>query len=446
MGTKSFRLFVLVACMLAFSTVLPGPVGKCAAADQNVLKFGSMVPLAFKEGTEIKKWNDLFAKMVNEKGGLDVGGKKYQVQFFVYDVAYFDSAKTLSAVQKAIHQDGVKYLINSFGEVYNLAVVHADQNKVLEIGIGFGNETVGTKYQYFFRPLGGYYTAASNYLIMRDFVKKGAKTGIVCTTDNEMGHVVAKQYGDADAMAGLKMLQPVFFGMDTVDYGPIATKIKSLNVDVVDYGAAAGDQVVSLTAALKDAGWKGFIFPGAGINPTTFANIIKRVGSYFDGAEMFYTDPRGIPVVMKDPEMKELVDRYQKEYGEFRTEGCLWLSGWFAVKQAMAATKSVDPTVLKDYLGKSPKAILTLTGYCQLYARPDIGQVRTTDGGPGNGIGVVKNGKLEYVLQKTTKDEYIATIKVHKLQDVYKKHWEKYGKPTFPNEPSSLDFSDLDKP
>lgn len=446
MCRMALRTFVIVVCMLAFAAVLPGLAGHSAAAEsQNVLKFGSLVPLAFKEGVEIKKWHDLFAKIINEQGGLSVGGKKYQVQFFTYDVAYYDSAKTISAIQKGIYQDGVKYFIDNFGDVYNLSALHADQNKVLYLGVGFGDETVGTKYQYFFRPLGGYYTAASNYLIMKDFVQKGAKTGIVCTQDNDMGHVVAVQYGAADAMAGLKMVNPIFFGMDTVDYGPIATKLKSLNVDVIDFGAAAGDQVVSLTAALKDAGWKGFIFPGAGINPTTFANIIKRVGSYFDGAEMLYTDPRGTPIVMKDPEMKGLIDRYIKEYGEFRTEGCLWLTGWFTVKEAMMNTKSVDPTVLKDYLAKGPRGTLTLTGYCQLYARPDINQFRTTDGGPGNGRGVVKNGKLEYAGQITTKDEYIATIKVHKLQDLYEKYWEKYGKPKFPNEPNTLDYSDLTK-
>ena len=443
---KTGRRSVVFVGVLAMVLGMLLPVARDAAAQaQDVLKFGSLVPIMLKEGVEIKKWNDLFAKMANEKGGLAVGGKKYKVEFFTYDVGYDDAAKTLAAVQKAIHQDGVKYLVDIFGDHYVLTAVHADQNKVIDMGIGFGNETVGTKYQYFFRPLGGYFTAASNYLISRDFVKKGAKTSLVCTIDSEMGHVVAAQYGAADAMAGLKLIPPVFFGMDTVDYGPIATKVKSLNPDVVDFGAAVGDQIVNLVGALKDAGWKGFIFPGAAINPTTYANIIKRVGSYFDGSEMFYNDPRGIPLVAKDPEMKELIDRYIKEYGEFRTEGCLWLTGWFTVKDAMLVTKSVDPVVLKDYLAKGPRAPLTLSGYSQLYARPDINQFRTTDGGPGNGRGVVKNEKLEYIGQITTKDQYIATIKVHKLVDVYQKYWDQYGKPKFPNEPSELDFSDLTK-
>jgi hypothetical protein len=57
----------------------------------------------------------------------------------------------------------------------------------------------------------------------------------------------------------------------------------------------------------------------------------------------------------------------------------------------------------------------------------------------------VKNGKLEFVGQITAKDEYLATIKVHKLADEYQKYWDQYGKPKFSNEPSTLEFSDLTK-
>jgi hypothetical protein len=45
----------------------------------------------------------------------------------------------------------------------------------------------------------------------------------------------------------------------------------------------------------------------------------------------------------------------------------------------------------------------------------------------------------------TAKDNYIATIKLHKQQDVYQKYWDKYGKPKFPNEASVLDYPDLTK-
>ena len=291
--SKKALLVVGLSIFFFLSTLALPQLGRAQA--QNVLKFGSLVPLMLKEGVEIKKWHDLFAKMVNEKGGLTIGGKKYTVQFFTYDVGYMDSAKTLAAVQKAILQDGVKYLIDNFGDVYNLTVVHADQNKVLYLGVGFGDETVSTKYQYFFRPLGGYFTSATNYLLGLDFLKKGAKTGVVCTVDTEIGRVAAVQYGGGEAMAGLKM-----HAADLLRHGH--GRLRSHRDEDKEPqrrhgGLRRGRGRPGRQPYLRPqgCGMEGVIFPGAGINPTTFANIVKRVGSYFDGSEMLFTDPGAFP-------------------------------------------------------------------------------------------------------------------------------------------------------
>ena len=441
MSKMNWKLFVLV---LTLVVSLPMMMARQSEA-QEVLKFGSLVPLMIKEGLEIKKWNELFAKMITEQGGWLIGGQRYKVEFYTYDVAYWDQTKTLAAVEKGIYQDGVKIFTNDFGDVPDLTALNANKNKVLVLGVGFGDDIVSTKYQYFFRPFGGFFTSGTNYLIGRDFYNKGARSTLACTMEGEMGRIAAEQYTGAEALAGLKVLPPVFFGADTVDYGPIATKIKSLNPDMVDFVVSAGDQVVNLATALKDAGWKGFIFPGAGINQTTLANIVKRVGSWFDGTEMLYFDPRGTPVVAQNPEMKALMDRYTKEYGEFQTEGCAWVAGWFSVKDAINATQSADPAVLKNYLEKGTKGPLSLTGYSQLFARPDIKQYRTTDGGPPSGRGIIKNGKLEYVGQITAKDQYLVTIKYRKLVDVYQRYWDQYGKPNFGSEKSTFDYADLTK-
>jgi ABC-type branched-subunit amino acid transport system substrate-binding protein len=442
MSKMSQKLFVLIlALVVSLSMMVAHP----AEAQQKVLKFGSLVPMMIKEGLEMKKWNDLFAKMMNEQGGWLIGGQRYKVEFYTYDVGYQDQTKTVAAVERAIYQDGVTIFADNFGDIYTFTALNADKNKVLVLGVGFGDEVVSTKYQYFFRPFGGFFTAGTNYLIGRDFYNKGARSTVACTLDNEIGHISAEQYTGAEALAGLKVLPPIFYGADTVDFGPIATKIKSLNPDMVDFVVSVGDQVVNLASALKDAGWKGFIFPGAGINQVTLGNIVKRVGSWFDGTEMLYFDPRGIPIVAQDKEMKALMDRYVKEYGEFHPEGCVWVAGWFTVKDAINATQSVDTTVLKDYMAKGHKPPLSFGGYSQLFARPDIGQYRTVDGAPASGRGIIKNGKLEYLGQITTKDQYLVTIKYRKLQDVYQKYWDQYGKPNFATEKSTFDFADLTK-
>ncbi len=444
MGKTNRKLSVIVVALALVFALSMFTVGRTEAAD-NVLRIGSLNPLIIKEGLEQKKWHDLFTKIVNEQGGLKVGGKAYKVEFFTYDVAFEDPTKTMAALQKAIHQDKVTILIDNFGSIDSIVANQADQNKVLVLGMGPSDEPITTKHQYFFRPVGGFYIAGTNYLIARDFVKKGAKSSVVCTIDTENGRVTAERYGQAEQLAGLKVLPPIFFSVDTVDFGPIATKIKSLNPDFVDFGVNFGPTILNPVVALKDVGWKGFIFPGSILSDDLIKSIYSKVGSYFDGAETLYLDPRGIPEVIEKPEMKALVARYIKEYGEFQPDGCFWVSSWFVLTDAIKAAQSVDPTVLKGYLEKGPKPSLGMAGYIQLFARPDIQQYRTVDGSGAAGHGITKNGKLEYYDQLDVKDEYLMTIKLHGLVDVYQKYWDKYGKPKFPPEKSAWDFSDLTK-
>ncbi len=444
--SKTYRKASVVVILLAVfgALVFVGPHG-AAAQTQNVLKLGFMGALGMKESLEVQKWHSLFAKMLNEQGGLSVGGKKYKIEFYTYDVGFEDPAKTLTAVQRAIYQDKVSMLVDNFGAASSVTNLHTDPKKVLTFGGGITNDMVSPKYQYFFRHTGGFFIGGTSYQIARDFYKSGARTALVCTIDNDNGRFTAKNYGEAHQLAGLKELPPILFSQDTVDYGPIATKIKSLNPNMVDFGINTGVQIINLLTALKDAGWKGFMAPGTNLPSDVIASIAAKVGPYFDGAETIFLDPRDMPDVAANPQMKALMDRYIKEYGSFVPDGCFWTGGWFILMDAIKATQSVDTTVLKDYLGKGPKASLTFGGYNQLFARPDLKQYRTVDAAPGTGRGVIKGGKLVYLEQTTVKDQYLSTIKLHNLVDVYQQYWDKYGKPTFPPEKATMDYADLKK-
>ena len=231
-----------------------------------------------------------------------------------------------------------------------------------------------------------------------------------------------------------------------MDYGPIATKIKNLNPDVVDFVQNTGEQDVNIMSALKDAGYKGKFMPGAGLDTTTLDNLVKKVGAdYIEGMLMIDTDPRQIPSSTSDEYITSLVAAYTTEYGSFKTDGCFWVGGWFVLRDAIAATKSVDTTALADYLSKSPPATKTLVGYTQLYARPDLKQNRTTDGPPGCGMGIVQGGQMVYKGQLTCQDDYIVSIKSLDLLSIYQPYWDKYGKPQFPDEPSQVTWDFLTK-
>jgi len=148
---------------------------------------------------------------------------------------------------------------------------------------------------------------------------------------------------------------------------------------------------------------------------------------------------------MKNPKILALYDRYTKEYGEFRTEGCWWVGGWFFFEDAVNATKSIDIDVLRNYLFNSKKGVATLEGHSQLFARPDLQNFRTIDVAPGHPVGMIKNGKLVPIKQVSVKDQYLVAIKCYNLVDVYQKYWDQYGYPKFPDEPSLYDFGDMKK-
>jgi hypothetical protein len=179
------------------------------------------------------------------------------------------------------------------------------------------------------------------------------------------------------------------------------------------------------------------------MDEATLDKMVAKFGKeWFEGMATTATDPRS---VQKDPRMVDLIDRYTKEYGTFNADGLRWATSWFFFEDAVNATQSTDPDVLAAYLAKSTKAVMTLGGYAQLVARPDLGGDRTNEAVIHDFVGVIHDGKLAVEKAVSLKDQYLASIKSYNLLAAYQPYWDKYGKPQFPDEPSLLDYPDLTK-
>jgi ABC-type branched-subunit amino acid transport system substrate-binding protein len=447
-------MFALPACSAKSTTATSSAPASSTAAASKTLVLGSITALSLPEGLEIQKWNNLFAKLINDAGGWKIGNDTYKLVWNTYDVGnYGDSNKTQTVVQKAIFDDKVQFLLNNFGGDTSVSANQADQNGIIDFEVGFTDDVVQPTYNWIFRPNGGFFGRAMNFTIYKDYFNAGAKTYIGCTVDSEAGHISAMQYGTAAQLAGLKTLDPIFFGSDTVDYGPIATKIMSFNPDMIDMVMNSGPQVVSIVSALKNAGWKGKVFPGAGLNMTDMQNLYKQVGTLINGMEMPYTDPVNIPVVMADPYAKSLVDAYKAQYGEWHSDGCFWVGSWFILRDAINKTQSVDKNAIKTYLETGKQGgVMDLTGYTELFARPDLKQMRTVDAAPGHGIGKFMDGNFTYTGQATMQDHYLVSLACYaKLPQIfpgilqtYRDYWAKNGKPNFPPEKPLVSWDDFE--
>jgi hypothetical protein len=270
---------------------------------------------------------------------------------------------------------------------------------------------------------------------------KGAKSYASLKMDNQIGRVMDGWCNAVWAVAApdVKYAGTVFWDPTTSDFGPIATKLMSLHPDVIDtnyngLGAA-------LYNALYDAGFKGTILPA--LDPSIFKAIATHTGNAFmEGWETITSDSK--LYLNQPPEIQALIDAYTKEYGTWTSVGQSWVGPWFVLKDAIDNTKSVDVDVIKAYLDNQPHPVRTLTGYCQLFARPEANNLRTVSGEGAMFAAIVRDGKIAPLRAITVKDQYLATILSNKLVDVYKKYWEQYGYPKFPADQTSvLKFSDL---
>jgi branched-chain amino acid transport system substrate-binding protein len=408
------------------------------------LKIGTVAPLQLQQGIEIQKWMQLFTEYVNEQGGWKIGNDTYMLKSIVYDGGMNDPAKSRAAAERLVLQDGVKIMLSSWGDISEQTCAVTEPNKVLNIGCDFTDTTVTPEYNYFIRGSGVYFARGLSYIVVKDMLERGGKVELSVGLDDEQGKVGNMMWGKAAEFAGMTVVPGLVYPKDTTDFSSLATKIMSLNPrpDHIDLSFVTGDTITQIISALYDAGYKGTVAP-YNLNPNILANIIAKTGKeYIEGWEFLNFDPRG---VTDDPKITALIDKYTEKYGEFRSEGAFWVAPWFFFEDAVLNTQSVDVEVLREYLQSSDHGIRTLDGYSQLMARPDVGNLRTVDVAPGHGVGIIRDGKMELLKTVSVQDQYLASIKVYGLVDVYKDYWATNGKPTFPDEPFVFGWADLDK-
>jgi len=103
-----------------------------ALAD-DVIRFGAAVSLTGALSTEAKQMKDgydFYAKQINERGGINIGGKKYKVEIVYYDdTSNPETAAKLT--EKLLTEDKVNFLLGPYGSGPSLTATSvAEKNQV----------------------------------------------------------------------------------------------------------------------------------------------------------------------------------------------------------------------------------------------------------------------------------------------------------------------------
>ncbi|WP_178843522.1 ABC transporter substrate-binding protein [uncultured Treponema sp.] len=376
----------LFALGLIASTALSGAF----AAKQKTIKIGFNIPLTGdspKVGEGAKYAGEIVKSEINAAGGLEVGGKKYLLEFvYVDNELKADSA--INAANKLIDIDKVLASIGPegsgraipAGEVYN-------DSRVPMITPWATNPAATAGRPYCFRAcfLDPFQAPVAAKFASEQF---GAKTvAIIYNLEDDYSKTLAELFkGEWEKKYG-KVLVFESFGQKDQDFSVQLTKVVNSGADFL-YLPCYYNHVGLITSQAKDLGWSK---PVMGSDSWGSADLVKLskgavVGDYFTT----HYAAKGAT-----GKTKEFIEKYQKTYGYVPDDvAALTYDAIYIVLQA------IQEAGLTGNLKKDRTNLMKAMGNIKSFAGVTGNMKFTPDGDPIKDAVVVKvtpEGEFEFV-------------------------------------------------
>jgi branched-chain amino acid transport system substrate-binding protein len=279
-----------------------------ASQAQNTLTLGALVTLSGPGaawGQGMKNAAELAADKVNQAGGLDAGGKKYQVKIVAYDEKY-QANEAMTAVNRLVFEDKVKFIIGPVGSASVLAIQPVtEKNKVMVMTLGFTIKALTPQNLYTFRPNATTVEISQpqiDWLVKSQGIKK---VGVLFPND-ETGQQAARDFDPAYKKAGAALSTKEFFERDRVDFVPMLTRMMAQNIDTIELGVNAPATAGMIVKQARELGFDGKIVRTGG--PAT-ADIVNVAGKESTEGMFVHT-----PINPALPSVKAYTDMYAAKY------------------------------------------------------------------------------------------------------------------------------------
>lgn len=241
----------------AASTGESTPAGESAPAGYNVLKIGALINTtgwfaSIDYNNQIEM--ETLCKYYNDKGGIDIGGTKYQLELVVEDGGS-DAEGIRSAAQRLVDQ-GIKYVIetNDFWvegaiDIFENAGV---MNIMAQNNMNHNVMNAETKYSYSFSD-----ACTSQFSAALDVIKDQypeVKSVVYCCDDNGVNAEQAALVEEACKRVGIEYNDAfIVYDGETTDFSSIALKVVNSGADAF-IGNGTPDNIAGLLKEVRSAG------------------------------------------------------------------------------------------------------------------------------------------------------------------------------------------------
>lgn len=342
------RLLILLGSMcLAFVLAALPFMAACAkpAPTVKTLQIGGIFS-STGEGSEVEivmRDAALLAKdWINGKGGITIGGEKYQIELIVEDSkASIDGA--VNAATKLVTQTKVKFIAGQTRPDICMATATVTEPAKVIRSLSYGggmSATMNADTPYTFCPFiaGGQYIPTLYTYLVETYPQ--VKT-VALIDPNEPGGINYADTSENAAKAhGLTVAIKELYPQFTQDYYPVLTKVLAAKPDALDAGSAFPNQIVTILKQVRELGFTGPVFTQT---PCDLYPVLDAVGK--DYSYNFFN----VSLDLKGTDVPPMMQEVQKLWKDKFTAPfvldtiCGWDALW-CLTQAIEKAQSLDPT------------------------------------------------------------------------------------------------------
>lgn len=359
---------ILIAVILAVMPIMAG-CAEPAPPEVKTLKIGCLMNFEFPLGVDCVKELEALVPVFNEKGGLVIGGERYNIDLIIYD-SKFDPPTARAAVERLIYQDKVKFILGD--ETTDSWLPITEENKVLVVANSPSPVLLSPDHKYVFQSSSLHTNPPS---VFGWFVENypDMKTFVALFTDDLKGHAEANMLRHLCDVFDRELLDIIHYPPDCTDFSAFATRLAKLNPDV--YTTCAGGPVQDALSmkGMKEAGWEGQILLYVALSPEAIGKVISL--EFVEGM-IAVTVATELP--SPSPIAKELKDAYIAKHGSWPTPVILHVNTWYCLIEALKQAQSLDVDEVAAVIANGLR-FETPQAPAVMISRPDLGNPRTVD-------------------------------------------------------------------
>ena len=244
-----------------------------AGASAETLKIGVIAPLTgggAPWGMATQQGPKILASEINAQGGLDVGGKKYQIEIVAYDDQY-KAADAIAAYNRLVNQDGVKYVFIMSSAATMALKQTVEDDKVIGLTSAGTAKSVDSETRL--------YSIASDFVPpfvtwLRDNVKE--RRVAIINPNDETGWDQTQISDKEFRRNGFDVIGTELYERSVKDFQPLLTKVIAQKPELIDLGSTSPATAGLIVRQARELGYKGLLVKTSG---PSIKDIVASAGN-----------------------------------------------------------------------------------------------------------------------------------------------------------------------